>query len=258
VSLSTLDMILAASMRASGTGVLCIGHGKSCGPGPGVLLMHRTEGEWELPAADDIDAADAVPFGDWLLARCDSQFTPKLTPEHDDFHWGHPEYAIGCAGTDPDAAAAIKQFVAAQRGLIFPGDKQMEDRSQFTAAQAKADRVAQMYGDSAPGPLNGEGLQDYRCRLARTFQSHSKQFKGADLSKIGDSHALGAIEDSIYADAMGALHDPSSYKPGQLRAIVSADASGRPITKYVGHAGACWDRFNAPIRHVTRIGAPGR
>jgi len=133
----------------------------------------------------------------------------------------------------------------------------MEDRSQFTAAQQKAQAVAQMYGDSAPGPLQGERLIDYRARLATPFQRHSKSFKNAKLSLITDPATLTALEDQIFADAMQALHDPATFKPGELRAVVHNDGAGRPITKYIGDPNACWDQFNPPIRHVRRIMVPG-
>jgi hypothetical protein len=199
------------------------------GPHGGVLLVEQEDGTWTLPATADSPGACSI----------------------------HPEYAITCTATDPRAVEAIKEFLAEHGNVISTlGEDQMEDRSQFTAAQAKADRVFRAYGDSAPAALNGESLSDYRCRLARTFQSHSKQFKSADLSKLGDAHVLTAIEDAIYADASAALHDPATFKAGELRPIITRDPSGREITKYIGHDGACWDQFNPPIRHVRRINTP--
>jgi hypothetical protein len=134
----------------------------------------------------------------------------------------------------------------------------MESRSEFTAAQQKAEAVARLFGDSAPGPLQGERLQDYRVRLVSQYQKHSKPFKDANLSRINDPATLTGVENQIFADASAALRDPSTFKPGELRAIVSVDASGRPITRYIGHAGACWDVFNQGVRHVTRFMTPGR
>jgi hypothetical protein len=200
----------------------------------------------------------AVPLGDSRLARCDSQFDPTLNA-HDDFMWVSPGFALECQATHPTAAAAIQQFLAAQSDLHPPGDKQMENRSEFTAAQQKAAAVYQMFGDSAPASLQGERLSDYRVRLVSKFQQHSRVFKDANLARIAaaDAVTLTALEDAIYADAAAALHDPATFQPGELRRVVTRDPSGREITKYVGDPNACWDQFNPPIRYVRKFMVPG-
>jgi hypothetical protein len=94
--------------------------------------------------------------------------------------------------------------------------------------------------------------------LLSRYQKYSKQFKDADLAKIGDETAFTAIEDSIYADAMHeARHPTTSLRPGELRPVIIKDGAGREMRGYAGHDGACWDRFNPPIRHVRRILTPG-
>lgn len=130
----------------------------------------------------------------------------------------------------------------------------------FTAAFEKAHKVAKAFGDSTDSLLpvsNSELLIHYRGRLASKYQRYSKQFKDADLSRILDAAAMTGVEDSIFADAMRAVNDPANYKPGELRALHTRDPSGREITKYVGHEGACWAQFAPPIRHVRRILTPG-
>jgi hypothetical protein len=136
----------------------------------------------------------------------------------------------------------------------------MSSQSDFAAAQIKANRVANAYGDSAPAPLAGERLLDYRARLASMYQKYSKSFKDSNLSKIGDASAMAGIEDAIYNDAMSEATHPTaaSLKPGQLRAVGTQDASGRTITKYYGDIAAFMDQFNPPFRYVTRINTPGR
>jgi hypothetical protein len=261
-------------MQLRGAGVLFVArvpihYQKGCGVGrpryhENVLLVHRTEtdhmGTWTLPELDiagDAQIDTPVPFGDVLLARCDAEFKPAVDDGKFDVTWTNAEFAVSCEGNHPDATAAIQQFLATQSDSRS-GEVSMEDRSQFTAAQAKAQAVAQMFGDSAPGPLQGERLQDYRVRLVSQYQKHSCTFKDANLGRIGDPATLTGVENQIFADAAAALHDPSTFAPGELRPIVTRDQSGREITRYIGHEGACWDRFHQGVRHVRRFVTPGR
>jgi hypothetical protein len=136
----------------------------------------------------------------------------------------------------------------------------MATRSEFIAAQAKADRVANAYGDAAPAPMTGETLMAYRARLASVYQKFSKSFKDSDLHRIGDPSAMAGIEDTIYNDAMAEARHPTaaSLAPGQLRAITTMDASNRPVTRYHGDIAAFMDQFNPPHRYITRFNTPGR
>jgi len=252
-----IDQLVAKTMQLVGAPVMLIA------PGPTVLLMHRAEtnheGTWELPSADDVapDVDVSTNCSGVLLSRHDAEFKPTPSNKYDDHCWVHMEFAITCTGTHPHAAAAIERFLATH-GDSQSGEDRMEDRTQFTAAQAKADAVARLFGDSAPGPLQGERLMDYRVRLVSQYQKHSRTFKDANLARIGDAATLTGVENQIYADTAAALHDPNTFGPDELRPVVTMDAAGRPITRYLGRDGACWDRFNPPIRHVTRIMTPGR
>jgi 8-oxo-dGTP pyrophosphatase MutT (NUDIX family) len=136
----------------------------------------------------------------------------------------------------------------------------MSSQSDFTAAQVKANKVAQAYGDAAPSPMTGERLLDYRARLATQYKRFSKAFQNADLHKIGDASAMSGIEDAIYLDALAEARHPTaaSLAPGQLRAITTMDASNRPITRYHGDISAFMDQFNPPHRYITRFNTSGR
>lgn len=258
--MSALDQILASVSRLTGARVLCVGRGRFSGPGDGALLLHRVEtNAWELPSADDVDAADAVAFGGHLFASCE-QFEPAPTKRHDGFMWLDPIFALTCAALPPSAAAALKRFSdIATRGESHKGDDNMDSpRSEFTAAQARAQPTYQVFGDSAPAPLQGESLHAYRCRLQKPFQPHSKRFKDSDLSKVGDPLALSLVEDSIYSDAATAFNNGSTVPAGQLRYVTTPDPSGRPITRAVGDISAFMDQFNPPVRHVRKFLTPGR
>ena len=156
-----------------------------------------------------------------------------------------------------DSVESLKRQVAALERRLGPPMSD-ELRGEYTRAQVKANAVAHAFGDSAPSPLPGEPLLDYRARLASKYQTYSQAYKDSDLRKVGDPIALSAVEDAIYADAAReATHPTSGFRPGELRAIVTHDQSGRPITRYVGDPNACWDRYNAPFRYITRFMTPG-
>jgi hypothetical protein len=234
------------------------------------LLVHptgeRNEGAWTLPSAtDDIgqDALlDVVPNGDVLIARVEAEFNPAVSDSemYDKGEWLHAAFVVNHPWCRPEAQRAVQNFIRENDPLIptigsepqTTGVTQMESRTEFSDAQEKADKVARVFGDSAPPPMNGERLFAYRQRLARQYQTHSRH-KSADLSKIGCSNAFGVIEGEIYLDAQHAATHP---KTG-LHAFTAPDPSGRPITKYAGADGACWDQFNPPYRHVRRFLTPG-
>lgn len=231
---------------------------------------------WEFPRVGDFDVpADLEPWTDSVsIARVDSPFDPPLDAA--DYQWVSADFARTCPPTvfDPAVPPALRRFDGDPLDLILArlsadsrnsqGDDSMDtstaSRSDFTAAQIKCDRVAHAFGDSAPPPLAGERLHDYRARLASLYQRFSKSFKNANLSRVGDPVALSAVEDAIYNDALAEAKHPTSasLKPGELRAVVTLDAANRPITRYVGGDGACWNQFNPPVRHVQRFNTSGR
>jgi hypothetical protein len=263
---TTLDAILAKAMQLSGAPILFVGTGTFCGPGPGVLLVHP-EGEghdhtWTLPTdvgevRADIDLGEPMPFGDFLVARCGTQFRPSLTKKHDAFVWD------GCNCIDDwgysiesSALEMIKQFAATQGDLT--GDLKMDSRKDFLDAQAAAEPTYRVSGDSAPPPMHGESLPDYEGRLVRPHQPHCSRFKDADLAKVGCPVTRRVLAAQIYSDAAAALRSGADVPAGQLRAIKERDQSGREITRYVSSDdGACWDRFNAPFRYITKFMVPG-
>jgi hypothetical protein len=107
-----------------------------------------------------------------------------------------------------------------------------EEQFQLRNFQAKADAVAQLFGERAPAPVTGEPLREYRERLLHPWQRYSA-YKGANLAKIGDPKAFDAIEAQIYADASKASEDPDA-PPGQLRMITKVDEHGRKINTWHG------------------------
>jgi hypothetical protein len=250
-----------------------------------VLMVCRRDDDglpsdiWEFPHVGEFEyPAKLEPWtAGVLLARVDGQFDPPGFPA-EDFNWVSADFVRTCTALHPDVPAALRRLEgstildqilarigAASNSSTSTGDvstmgTSTASRSDFAAAQIKANRVANAYGDSAPAPLVGESLLDYRARLATQYKRFSKAFQNSDLHKIGDASAMSGIEDAIYNDAMTEATHPTaaSLKPGQLRAITTMDASNRPITRYAGDISAFMDQFNPPHRYITRFNTPGR
>lgn len=141
------------------------------------------------------------------------------------------------AGGAGDLAARVKALEAHVVEL------KPEERARFTAAQAKADPVYHVYGDSAPRFLAGETINEYRKRMIRNFQQHSKAWKGADITGINDESTLQNIEDVVFADAISAAKTPMLDGEPSLRMVTERDGAGREIRRFFGHPEACWGQF---------------
>jgi hypothetical protein len=257
-----------------------------------VLLLRQQDDVWEFPRVGQFDhGATLESWTDGTYrARVEAPFDPPGMDGRD-FQWVSRNFAITCEpsvyasnvlpalrrfdGSSIDQILARVEALANSQGDSMSTStaelkRQVDalerrlgppagDPQEFRQAQAKADVVAHAYGDAAaPAPLAGERLHDYRVRLLSKYQVHSKAFRDSNLYKIGDPTALSGVEDCIYNDAMAALRDPSTFGPGELRAIKSKDATGREITRYHGDPNACWDRFNPPIKYVRRFSTSGR
>lgn len=116
------------------------------------------------------------------------------------------------------------------------------DRDQLSAAQARWDSVAQMFGDSVPAPLHGESPIAYRQRLAAKFQKHSDKFKGIRLDSL-DGAVFDTIEEQIRMDAQTYAKSPDVMPAGKLIPIIRRDEAGRQITEYSGDMDAWLGHF---------------
>jgi hypothetical protein len=120
-----------------------------------------------------------------------------------------------------------------------------EDRPRFVAAQSKADKLFQAFGDSAGAPrwMNGEVFADYQRRLLSRFQRYSPDWKDKDLAKVDES-VLGIAETRIYADAMEEARHPTDLPPNTLRRVESRDPhTDRKTISFVGADDAFWNQF---------------
>jgi hypothetical protein len=255
-----------------------------------LLLRWRQDGEegepnlWRFPYVDEFDQpAELEPWTeDTVIAHVDASFDPPGIPERDYF-WCSSDAAVSIrpAALHPAVPAALERFVfdpldqilariaradsttedPVMSSTIESLQRQVDklqrqigppagDPQEFRVAQGKAQRVAQVFADEAPSPLQGERLIDYRVRLAARYQKHSKVYASANLNMVRDPAVLAHVEDAIFADAMSAARDGSALPPGTMRAICTPDPTGRQITSFVGSAGACWNRFKMPYRFV--------
>lgn len=127
-------------------------------------------------------------------------------------------------------------------------------RTQFVAAQSKAERVHQAFGDAAGAPrwTQGEKIDQYRRRLLSAFKKHSKAWAEVDLAPFVGK-ALDVVEDQVYADSITAAKNPTDIGPGMLRESVTVDATGRRISRFYGDPEACWGPFKQPLRRIERF-----
>lgn len=155
-----------------------------------------------------------------------------------------------------DTLAKLSSLEESHRALAArTTEPAAEELPKFVDAQRRADRAFRAFGDSAGAPrwVNGQSLQNYRIELANKVKGHSATYKDADLSKIGDATAFGAIEGQIYADAVDAAISTNSIGVGLLREVKDPDVSGRQISRFYGDPEACWAPFKLPAQRVTGV-----
>lgn len=118
------------------------------------------------------------------------------------------------------------------------------DRDQLAGAQARADSLAQAFGDSVSPPLHGERPIEYRKRLAEKFKKHSAAMKNEKFDGLSDG-AFAIVEERIYADAQAAARSPAQMPAGRLMQHVRRDSAGREITEFTGDFAAAFGPFMA-------------
>jgi hypothetical protein len=128
-----------------------------------------------------------------------------------------------------------------------------ETTGEFTLAQARADKVARAFGDSAPRAMDGESLVAYRHRLLAPFKQHSATWRTAEIPHRAD--VLAIAERQIYADALHQANNPV-IPPGTLLERITTDRTGRRISSFQGDPGAWLDDFKCPAKCVTGFGQP--
>jgi hypothetical protein len=210
-------------------------------------------------------AADAAKGGDELQKGTENE-TKALETEREENGLKRND-AAPPTSTAVEPSSAMMDSVNSEMGKMreyiarlersIPKEMPDDERNKFVDAQAKAERIAQAFGDSAGAPrwLNGESLHNYQRRLLSKYKGHSTAWKEKDLARVHDS-VLDIAETQIYADAWTAATKPASVEGQPLREIQTSDRTGRVISSFVGDAEACWGPFKLPTRRVTGFTAP--
>jgi hypothetical protein len=151
-----------------------------------------------------------------------------------------------------DAISGLRRQIADQQSVIERLQSLIKPRSddehaQFAEAQSRADAVFNGFGQRAPRPLDGEGILDYRKRLATKLKNHSAIWKGVKLSVLPEE-AFGIAETQIYTDATTAATNPVDLEAGELRMVTKID----PAT------GVRSNVFYGKESFVKAMGRPGR
>lgn len=158
------------------------------------------------------------------------------------------------AAKDANDAADLKTRLDAVEGRLK--EPTQEEKKVFLDAQMRAEPVFQAFGDTngAPRWLAGETTMAYRKRLVGAYKDKSTAWKGVDLDKIVDEVSLANIEKAVFHDALvvaqTAITDSASPT---LRAVKTADETGRQITRFYGNPEACWGPFKHRGKLVTGI-----
>jgi hypothetical protein len=127
-----------------------------------------------------------------------------------------------------------------------------EEHAVFAETQARADSVFNGFGKRAPRPMEGEGIVDYRTRLANTLKPYSKVWSKAKLTKL-PIETFEIAEEQIYTDAIEAAAHPSDLDEGELRAVTTIDQNtGLRTTKFFGKESFI-KGISQPNRRITKI-----
>ncbi len=128
------------------------------------------------------------------------------------------------------------------------------DRAALAEAQSKADSLMMSLGEGrAPQPLVGEGVENYRRRLAAKLQVNSEDWSKIKLDSL-QAEAFDIAERKIYADSAAAARKPSNIKSGYMREVRKQTDTGHLITEFYGNDDTHFvKQFTRPARRVRNI-----
>jgi hypothetical protein len=126
-----------------------------------------------------------------------------------------------------------------------------EEIDQLAEAQRDWGVVAQMHGERASRPLDGEPVDVYNRRHAKRYQKHSTKWGKVDLSTL-PRQVLDIAVPEIRADSKAAAQTVTAGD-AVLREIQTTDRTGRIISEFVGPVSATLAPFRLPVMRVKRI-----
>ena len=124
---------------------------------------------------------------------------------------------------------ALRSQVAELAGRQ-PRERADGEEAELADSQARADSVANSFGERAPAPLIGESPFAYRQRMAARFKKHSKTYSDMNIASVTDPKLFGVIEAQIYSDAQAAAMSPCDVPQHTLREVIKTDATGRAMS----------------------------
>ena len=135
-------------------------------------------------------------------------------------------------GMEDEEKKRLEREIAELRDRM-PRDITDEERNELSEAESRADAVSIAFGKSAPRPMINEKPMNYRRRVAKGFQKHSKSFKDVDLSAL-DPKSFDAIEAQIYKDAAAASRSTDDLKAGELVMVRAKGFNGSNRNEWRG------------------------
>lgn len=201
----------------------------------------RKDSESDKEYGDRCDAEEAMGDAEWeAKAKADAEEEEKEKADAARRDAEKADKARRDAEEEAKKADAARMDAALGRiadlEKLIPRSRTADERTGLITAQVTADRFYQMFGDSAPGPMQDEDVTAYRRRLMTGLKGHSTSYKGANLHTIVDDAVFDTAERTIYADAAEAAKRPSDVAPGKLRPHISREA-GHEIIEYYGGTG---------------------
>jgi hypothetical protein len=154
-----------------------------------------------------------------------------------------------------DSKARADSIMANQNDLAarlaqMPMSPASPDYTAFADTQAIYDPVYRMLGKQAPPAMEGEIPIRYRSRLARGLQTHSPQWKGADLRSLSDD-VLSIAEQTIRADAVTASRNADDVPDGTMMPVTHTNEHGHRITEFRGRS-TIFKRMAQPAMRATK------
>jgi hypothetical protein len=154
------------------------------------------------------------------------------------------------------ATAPFKTLIEEQNKKLaaLTGAVHISDADELSLAQiqARADEVANLFGERAPKHMAGETPIAYRRRMADKYKVHSPDWKDRDMSIVPDA-MLDVAEKAIYADASKKGLDPAEAPAGVLSAHVTKDRTGREITEFRGSKRVWMSQFISAPQELVKF-----
>jgi hypothetical protein len=149
---------------------------------------------------------------------------------------------------------AAKVDAAVRVDSMIRSNTEASYRNDASTAQARCDRVTQIYSQSAPPIMAGESVRAFKVRLLNLVKHASPAYKGVESAELAKmSPATFAIaENTIYADADKSGRNPA-VPEGQLVEYYVTDQAGRKITMFAGESKSWFNQFAGERRRLVGI-----